>query len=345
MSRVGIVDGNNLAWRSLLASPDRLSNKAGEETTLIYKFLRSIERYVSSQRLLLTDLVVVWDAGKDEEKLAMFPDYKGHRRRDDEEWEDIQERFYLQREILAQNFLPSMGIPQLSIKGIEADDIIYWLTRKYHEGTEFVVMSSDKDLLQCIKYADVYRLGKKESGDDAVFIRRNSTLIPHVGVPYSQYVLYRAIVGDASDNIPGLRGVGPVTALKLLGKHPAIRKPAQLIEALDASRIDTKGLRGIVALSEDGEARETLIKCFSLSSLAHWYVKRHDRIDKALNLARNLRLSIKFQNLAGFEKLCKYYAMNTLLKNQSFKAVMRRFALERQDWIRLIKEKSDLWRG
>lgn len=333
MSRVGIIDGHNLAWRNMLVGGrDPMMNSAGEETTVIFGFLKSLERYANSMDLLLTDIVITWDEGKDIEKMNMLPTYKGNREkrksiRPGETAEETLESFHIQKEILQKKVLPSLGVPQLSVKGIEADDIIYWLVRTYSGEVDFTVISSDKDLLQCVSYATVYR----PIASPEVY-EKGSSFKSRLGVRKNQFVLFRAIVGDTSDNIPGIRGCGEKTAIRLLADNKSFTKPLSIIQLEEEFR---SGYRGLSSLSDSGTAHQFIIS-YKMISLNYWYHKRKDVIKKKLRLKRVLTGGSKFINIDKFNKLMLYYKISTLFKKAPFISQFKRFAKQRTKWRKYV---------
>jgi len=158
----------------------------------------------------------VWDGGKDERRKAICPEYKRHRRKDLTEQEEKEwELFFEQMEKL-QNALWEIGLTQFYLPGREADDIIFnlveWITTLVPE-TKFVVMSTDKDFLQLLvnPHVFVYNPVTKLEWTRARFEHE-------YGFEPKYYLDWKAMVGDASDNLKGVKGIGKKNATMIIEK-------------------------------------------------------------------------------------------------------------------------------
>jgi len=209
--KILIVDGNNLAH---MAHGRQVMTHNGERTEVLYLGLSMLN---NNLKLFEPDrMVVVWDGGKDERRKAICPEYKGHRRKDLTEQEQKEwELFFEQMEKL-QNALWEIGITQFYLPGREADDIIFniilWIIRLGAEA-KFVVMSTDKDFLQLLTYPDVfvYNPVQKKEWTRAVFTHE-------FRFEAKYYLDWKAMVGDASDNLKGIKGIGEKNATMLVKK-------------------------------------------------------------------------------------------------------------------------------
>lgn len=202
MDKIYIIDAVNFLFRSYYAIGP-MTNDAGQSTSAVYGFIRSVQKII--KEFSPTHLICVFD-GPDNKKSrqTLFADYKSHRKGAPE---DLFPQF-----ALAHQYCELAGIPLLCIEGIEADDtmgsIAVWAEKK---GADIYLCSSDKDLMQLVNkktfviHAHKDNLLIDEEGVKALF-----------GIRPDQMIDYLAIVGDASDNIPGLEGFGPKTAASLL---------------------------------------------------------------------------------------------------------------------------------
>jgi DNA polymerase-1 len=201
-----LVDGSSWLHRAFNALPP-LATQAGEPTGALYGVINMLRR-------LLVDyqpdaLAVVFDAPGKTFRHEWFPDYKANRPPTDPE--------LVQQIAPLHAFIRAMGLPLLQISGVEADDVIGTLTRQATaQGWSVLIVSSDKDLAQLVD--DQVRLldTMKNVITDAAGVEEK------FGVPPTRIVDWLALVGDASDNIPGVSGVGKVTAAKWLSQYGSL---------------------------------------------------------------------------------------------------------------------------
>lgn len=212
-----LVDGHHMLHRcAFIPELQRLSRSTGGVPTgPVFGFLRVLRGNLNTFKA--TSCVVVWDvAGSTSYRKEIYPEYKANREQKDkpEALAHISE----QKDIL-QEILPYLNVKQMGITGYEGDDLIQLFIRTIFKETDpgdqpkldIVVVSGDRDLLQLVTDGvEVYR----PIADELV----NSTNFEEVtGTPSSRYfILRKAIVGDVSDNILGIKGVGEKTADKLL---------------------------------------------------------------------------------------------------------------------------------
>jgi len=201
--KIFIVDGNNLAHMGHGRQP---MTHEGERTEVAYLGLSMM---VNNLNKFNPDRVaVVWDGGKDERRMRLAPEYKGQRRQDltpaeKQEWE----LFFKQMENL-QDVFQKLGVPQFKCSGREADDVIYSLiemiNRKVDGVADFIVMSTDKDFFQLLAEFDnvvIWNPVKKEEWFSAKFESE-------YGFDVEWYLDFKALVGDPSDNLKGVKGIG-----------------------------------------------------------------------------------------------------------------------------------------
>ena len=212
MKKILIVDGNNLGWMSFGMAP--LSYQ-GERTEVISIGLNMIRNYLFEFEP--DEAVIIWDGGRDKERLELYPDYKRHRRELTEVEKRERDLFFKQVGQL-QETLTSLGITQYQLfkPKREADDVIYSLIENMELGGaplehthHYTVVSSDQDFFQLLMGLSsnvvIYSPIKKLLID-----RRKAEEI--LGVDIDSYLDYRGMVGDLSDNLPGVKGIGPVGA-------------------------------------------------------------------------------------------------------------------------------------
>lgn len=212
MKKIILVDGNNLLFRSYYATAyngNFMKNSKGFPTNALYGFTNMINKIVSEENP--THIIVAFDKGKTfrHEKYA---DYKGGRI---ETPDELKVQFPIAKEMLGY-----MGIKYYEIDNYEADDIIGTFAKFCDEDEDFIgtIISSDKDLLQLISSdVDIKLLKQKD------YIRYNfETFKEEYGIDPIRIIDLKALMGDSSDNIPGVKGIGEKTALKLLQQYKSL---------------------------------------------------------------------------------------------------------------------------
>ena len=206
MKKVILVDGNNLMFRSYYAtlySGSMMTNKEGFPTNALFGFVNMMNKIINEETPEY--IMVAFDIGKTF-RHEKYDYYKGKR---DETPDDLKKQFPV-----AKKILNAMGIKYFELSGYEADDIIGTFAKKIDEEPDFIgtIISSDKDLLQLISDdVDVKLLKQKD------YIRMNKeTFFNTYGLEPLRMVDLKSLMGDASDNIPGVKGIGEKTAIKLL---------------------------------------------------------------------------------------------------------------------------------
>ena len=222
MKKVILIDGNNLMFRSYFAtaySGNLMKNSKGMPTNALFGFTNMINKIIEEEKPEY--MAVAFDIGKNfrHEKYA---DYKAGR---SETPKDLLEQMPKARALL-----DAMGIKHIEVEGFEADDIIGTLSKMALTDPEFdaTIVSSDKDLLQLInKEVDVKLLKTKG------FIRYNEeTFKKDYGIEPIKMIDLKALMGDPSDNVPGVKGIGEKTALKLLQEYGSLENIYNNIDSI-----------------------------------------------------------------------------------------------------------------
>src|SRR6266404_140079 len=214
-TNVFLVDGYALIYRAFFAMIARpLTTKSGENTSAVWGItnflLRLYENYHPEFVGWVHDRGVSF-------RSAQYPEYKATREKLGAE---LQQDFDRSLERVCQ-ILDAFHIPVIAINGYEADDVVATLAeRAVADGLQAVIVSGDKDFYQLIG-AGIALLNPGRGGQAAVEEQwvDPSNASERLGVPPERVVDYLALVGDSSDNIPGVKGVGEKTALELLGTH------------------------------------------------------------------------------------------------------------------------------
>lgn len=210
MSRYLLIDGNNMLMRAVHAA-DRtgMGTPEGIATGALLIFINLISRHIREEQP--THVLLAWDGGRSAFRTGMYPAYKAHR---GERASSPDERGPFSQ---AKEFCTLAGIHHVERPGWEADDIIaavWQVLRREQSGDEVVILSGDKDLLQLTDtYTEQVRPASPPAPTDRWDMHR---VREHYGVPPMHLSAALALIGDASDNIPGVRGIGPVKAAKML---------------------------------------------------------------------------------------------------------------------------------
>ena len=234
MSTLYLVDGSGYIFRAYYAVAP-LTTSSGLPTNAILGFSRMLIKLL--RELDAEHIAVMFDTGKPTFRHKKYSEYKANR---GECPEDLVPQMPYFRKVVE-----ALGIQSLEKEGFEADDIIGTVAKKLEDEVErIVIVSGDKDLTQLVN-------DKVEVWDAMRDIRYNSEKVKEkFGVPPEQIIDYLALVGDSSDNIPGLKGVGPKSALKLIEEFGSVDS---LLE--NSSKVaEIKGLRGAKKISETIES-------------------------------------------------------------------------------------------
>lgn len=225
-----VFDGNNMAHRARHTS--ELSFK-GQDVSVSYGVLNIIAATIKKFRRV-SSVIVCWDGGVPKFRYDRVPSYKQRDHSDDE----LYQEFIRQVKELHQ-VLPSFGVYSLQKSYTEADDLIYHACRLVHPDYQKVIISTDQDLYQCVTFDTVVWQPNKE-----ILITPNNFL-EHTGVKVADYLVYRSMVGDNSDGIPGIKGIGRETALKLIAEYGA--SPSNLVNVASGANPTVKPMSDSIA--------------------------------------------------------------------------------------------------
>ena len=207
-----IIDGHSMAFRAFYAlPPDNFVTATGQHTNAVYGFVSMLTRLLETERP--THVAVAFDVSRHSFRTEEYPDYKGTRDATPEEFKGQVE--------LIREVLDAMGIVSLSREGFEADDILATLAyRAGHEGATVLVVSGDRDSFQTVTENVTVLYPGTGPGD----LRRMTpeAVEAKYGVPPHRYPEIAAIVGETSDNLPGVPGVGPKTAAQWINKYDGL---------------------------------------------------------------------------------------------------------------------------
>jgi len=225
-NKIVLIDGNSLAYRAFFALP-LLTNDNGIHTNAVYGFTMMLQNILAEEKP--THILVAWDAGKTTFRHKTFSEYKGGRNKTPSE---LSEQFpYLRKMLNAYN------IKQYELDQYEADDIIGTLGHDGDKaGAEVVIISGDKDLTQLATANTTVRITRKGITDTEQYTPEH--IVEKYGIEASQMVDMMGLMGDPSDNIPGVPGVGEKTALKLLIEYGSIENVYKSLDKITAKKLN-----------------------------------------------------------------------------------------------------------
>ncbi len=221
-----LIDGHSILNRAFYGIPD-LSNSEGLHTNAIYGFLNILFKILDEEQA--ARLIVAFDLSAPTFRHKMYDAYKGTRKPMPEE---LREQVPVLKEVLK-----AMGILTVSKEGYEADDILGTLSRKCErDGYAVSVISGDRDLLQLATDDICIRIPKtKMSGTEIENYHAKDVLAKYQVTP-SQFIDLKALMGDASDNIPGVPGIGEKTATKIITSYGSIENAYAHADAIKPAR-------------------------------------------------------------------------------------------------------------
>ena len=220
-----IVDGTAVAYRAFYAVRE-LSTRAGQPTNALFGFVRMLRQLEAHWRP--DRLVVAFDGGSPAHRLEKCPAYKAQRAPMPD---DLRSQLGLINE-----YLDAAGVPRILLKGQEADDVIATLAdRAARAGAVVRLATSDKDLMQLVD--ERVRIVPPTQADDELDA---AGVVAKTGVKPSQIVDWLALIGDAADNIPGVNGIGPKTATKLLAQFGSLPECFAQADRIESDRVRGK---------------------------------------------------------------------------------------------------------
>ena len=211
MKKLLVTDGNAMLFRAYYATAygKPMTTRQGIPTNAVFGFANMIQKAIDTVQ---PDAVLVaFDAGKHTFRHEMYPEYKGGRKPAPD---DLVPQFQM-----ARDYLDAYGIRWVEMKDIEADDLIGSISLQSPD-YQTVILSSDRDLLQLIDDTTHVLLMKK--GLTEMDIMTPESLKETLGIVPSQITDLKGLMGDSSDNIPGVKGIGEKTALKLLAEYGTV---------------------------------------------------------------------------------------------------------------------------
>lgn len=223
-----LIDGNSIAYRAFFALP-LLNNDKGIHTNAVYGFTMMLMKIIEDEKP--THMLVAFDAGKTTFRHKTFSEYKGGRQKTPPE---LSEQFPFIRDLL-----DSYGISRYELENYEADDIIGTLSLKAEQdGFEVKVISGDKDLTQLASPHTTVNITRK--GITGIEEYTPEHVMEKYGLTPDQIIDMKGLMGDSSDNIPGVPGVGEKTAIKLLKEFSTLENLLESIDQVSGNKLKEK---------------------------------------------------------------------------------------------------------
>jgi DNA polymerase-1 len=234
MTKLALLDGHSLAYRAFYALPPDLATPSGQVTNAVFGFTSMLIKLLDEESP--DAMAVAWDRKEPTFRSELYPEYKATR-------ESAPDIFRSQLPLIRQ-VLEAMEIPQVSLAGFEADDVIATLSERGRAlEYDVVVVTGDRDAFQ-LSSDDLTILYTRRGISDTVKATPE-WIEERYGITPERYVEYAALRGDSSDNLPGVPGVGEKTAAKLIVAHPSLEALYESLEDL------TPKLRENMAASKD----------------------------------------------------------------------------------------------
>ncbi|MFJ5562957.1 DNA polymerase I [Lysinibacillus xylanilyticus] len=223
-----LLDGNSLAYRAFFALP-LLTNDSGIHTNAAYGFTTMLQRILEEEQP--TKILVAFDAGKTTFRHETFTEYKGGRQKTPPE---LSEQFPYIRKLI-----DAYGIKRYELEMYEADDIIGTLAKEASsQEMDVIVVSGDRDLTQLATEQVTVYITKK--GITEIEKNTPAFIAEKYGLTPLQIIDMKGLMGDSSDNIPGVPGVGEKTAVKLLKEHGSVESLYAAMDTVKASKMKEK---------------------------------------------------------------------------------------------------------
>ena len=225
--KIAVIDGNSLMHRAYHAIQTPMSAADGTPTNAVFGFMSMFLKFIE---LASPDAVVcAFDAGKPQFRIAELESYKAQRPPMDD---DLRVQFPVMEELLA-----AMNVPVVKVKGWEGDDILGTIAARDEElGFETLLVTGDKDAYQLA--SDLTRIVTTKKGITDVTIYGPEEVVERYGVSPEQFPDFLGLMGDSSDNIPGVPGIGAKTAAKLLQRFGSMQGIYDNLDQLKGKQLE-----------------------------------------------------------------------------------------------------------
>ena len=236
--KILLIDGNSMANRAFYATMGRMmKTPTGISTNAVYGFFQIMFKTIEEENP--DKIIVAFDISSSEKRTKIFSEYKAGRHKTPE---DLTMQFPIIKELLRM-----MNIPIVQKDGIEADDILGAIAKK--EGkkeNKIIILTGDRDYFQLVDMNVNIRYPKTIMGKTEYIIYDNYKINEEYGLTPAKLIEVKALMGDASDNIPGVKGIGEKTALKLIIQFKNLEKIYEYIENSDGKEIAKATLNKLI---------------------------------------------------------------------------------------------------
>ena len=323
--RLFIIDGHALCYRAYYAFiKNPIINSNGQNISAIFGFARIILKLIKEEKP--DYFVVAFDPPKKSFRFNIYPEYKANRKKMPDELKTQIEEI--------KNMLLILNIPMVMEEGFEADDILGTFARKYASNNlEVIIVSGDKDAFQLVN--DNVKIYANKNGVSSYTIYDEKAIINKIGIKPEQVIDYMALMGDSSDNIPGVRGIGEKTAKKLICQFHTLEKIYTNIDEIQNKKIKDTLLsdREIAILSKELVTIKTDIELnIDIDSLIFPVLKPEDVRKYFHDLEMKSIINDFFPHTEDEE--------TRKVENKNYKIIRTKKELE--DIIKLIKKKGVL---
>ena len=236
--KILLIDGNSMANRAFYATMGRMmKTPTGISTNAVYGFFQIMFKTIEEEKP--DKIIVAFDISSSEKRTKIFNEYKAGRHKAPE---DLTMQFPIIKELLK-----TMNIPIVQKDGIEADDILGAIAKKEgKKGNKIIILTGDRDYFQLVDININIRYPKTIMGKTEYIIYDNYKINEEYGLTPEKLIEVKALMGDASDNIPGVKGIGEKTALKLIIQFGSLEKIYKYIENSDGKEIAKATLNKLI---------------------------------------------------------------------------------------------------
>ena len=236
--KILLIDGNSMANRAFYATMGRMmKTPTGISTNAVYGFFQIMFKTIEEEKP--DKIIVAFDISSSEKRTKIFSEYKAGRHKAPE---DLTMQFPIIKELLK-----TMNIPIVQKDGIEADDILGAIAKKEgKKGNKIIILTGDRDYFQLVDINVNIRYPKTIMGKTEYIIYDNYKINEEYGLIPEKLIEVKALMGDASDNIPGVKGIGEKTALKLIIQFGSLEKIYKYIENSDGKEIAKATLNKLI---------------------------------------------------------------------------------------------------
>lgn len=283
-NKVLLIDGMALLFRAFYAtavSGYYMINSKGIPTNAVHGFVKHMLTAINT--ICPSHAICCWDMGGHTFRTELYPNYKGNR---GEAPVELIPQFDLVKEVVA-----SFDIPNIGMEGYEADDCIGTLANRYSKESKVIILTGDKDILQLLNENITVYLLQKGYGNYAIY--EPESFYKENGITPAQMIDLKALMGDTSDNYPGVRGIGEKTAIKLLQQYDSVEGILENLNSL------TKAQRSKIEQDYD------MLHLSRKLAKIHCEVPINCSLDEALIVINEEKVLAKFQELEfkGLDKM------------------------------------------